>query len=195
MIASHFDESPSQQTKVAEISLNRARRLVEIGRDVIILLDSITRLARAYNLTVNSSGRTLSGGFDPAALYPAKRFLGAARKCELGGSLTIIGTALVDTGSRMDDLIYEEFKGTGNMELHLDRSLAERRIYPAIDVEKSGTRQEQLLFDEKKMQKIVTLRNMLALFKDPAEQTMAIIERLSKTKNNDEFLKSLNKGG
>ena len=195
VIASHFDESPSQQTKVAEISLNRARRLVEIGRDVIILLDSITRLARAYNLTVNSSGRTLSGGFDPAALYPAKRFLGAARKCELGGSLTIIGTALVDTGSRMDDLIYEEFKGTGNMELHLDRSLAERRIYPAIDVEKSGTRQEQLLFDEKKMQKIVTLRNMLALFKDPAEQTMAIIERLSKTKNNDEFLKSLNKGG
>lgn len=195
VIASHFDESPQEQTKVAEIALNRARRLVEIGRDVIILLDSITRLARAYNLTVNSSGRTLSGGFDPAALYPAKRFLGAARKCEEGGSLTIIGTALVDTGSRMDDLIYEEFKGTGNMELHLSRKLAERRIFPAIDVERSGTRQEQLLYDEETMKKIVTLRNMLVLLNDPAEQAMALIDRLGKAKSNKEFLESLSKGG
>lgn len=195
VIASHFDESPQEQTKVAEVALNRAKRLVEIGKDVIILLDSITRLARAYNLTVNSSGRTLSGGFDPAALYPAKRFLGAARKSEEGGSLTIIGTALVDTGSRMDDLIYEEFKGTGNMELHLSRALAERRIYPAIDVERSGTRQEQLLYDDETMKKIVTLRNMLALLTDPAEQAIALIDRLTKAKSNKEFLESLSKGG
>lgn len=195
VIASHFDESPQEQTKVAEIALNRARRLVEMGKDVVILLDSITRLARAYNLTVNSSGRTLSGGFDPAALYPAKRFLGAARKSEVGGSLTIIGTALVETGSRMDDLIYEEFKGTGNMELHLNRALAEKRIFPAIDIEKSGTRQEQLLYPEETMKQIVTLRNMLLLLNDPAERTMAMIERLLKTKSNAEFLESLAKGG
>lgn len=195
VIASHFDESPGEQTKVAEIALERAKRQVELGKNVVILLDSITRLARAYNLTVNSSGRTLSGGFDPAALYPAKRFLGAARKCEGGGSLTIIGTALVETGSRMDDLIYEEFKGTGNMELHLSRGLAERRIYPAIDIEKSGTRQEQLLFDEEKMKRVVTLRNMLLLLNDNAERTMVLIERLSKSKSNEDFLNSLAKGG
>lgn len=195
VIASHFDESPQEQTKVAETALERAKRLVEIGKNVVILLDSITRLARAYNMTVNSSGRTLSGGFDPAALYPAKRFLGAARKCEEGGSLTIIGTALVETGSRMDDLIYEEFKGTGNMELHLDRSLAERRIFPAIDMEKSGTRQEQLLLSEERLKKVVTLRNMLTLLGDKSERTMAIIDRLSKTKSNEEFLASLAKGG
>jgi transcription termination factor Rho len=195
VIASHFDESPQEQTKVAEIALERAKRLVEIGKDVVILLDSITRLARAYNLTVNSSGRTLSGGFDPAALYPAKRFLGAARKCEEGGSLTIIGTALVDTGSRMDDLIYEEFKGTGNMELHLNRELAEKRIYPAIDISRSGTRQEQLLFDEKHLKQIVTLRNMLGLLNNEAEQTQALVDRLGKTKANAEFLESLAKGG
>lgn len=195
VIASHFDESPQEQTKVAEVALERAKRQVEMGKDVVILLDSITRLARAYNLTVNSSGRTLSGGFDPAALYPAKRFLGAARKCEGGGSLTIIGTALVETGSRMDDLIYEEFKGTGNMELHLSRSLAEKRIFPAIDIEKSGTRQEQLLFSEDKMKRIVTLRNMLLLLNDSAERTMALIDRLLKAKNNEEFLGSLAKGG
>lgn len=195
VIASHFDESPQEQTKVAETALERAKRLVEIGKNVVILLDSITRLARAYNMTVNSSGRTLSGGFDPAALYPAKRFLGAARMCEEGGSLTIIGTALVDTGSRMDDLIYEEFKGTGNMELHLDRSLAERRIFPAIDMEKSGTRQEQLLLSEERLKRVVTLRNMLAAYHaDKAESTMAIIDRLSKTKSNEEFLASLGKG-
>ncbi len=195
VIASHFDESPQEQTKVAEIALERAKRQVEMGKDVVILLDSITRLARAYNLTVNSSGRTLSGGFDPAALYPAKRFLGAARKCEGGGSLTIIGTALVETGSRMDDLIYEEFKGTGNMELHLNRTLAERRIYPAIDIEKSGTRQEQLLFNEDILKRIVTLRNMLALMGDGVERTSALIDRLGKTKSNAEFLESLSKGG
>lgn len=195
VIASHFDESPQEQTKVAEIALNRAKRLVEIGKDVVILLDSITRLARAYNLTVNSSGRTLSGGFDPAALYPAKRFLGAARKCEEGGSLTIIGTALVETGSRMDDLIYEEFKGTGNMELHLNRTLAEKRVFPSIDIEKSGTRQEQLLYDEVTMKRIVTLRNMLLLINEPSERTVAMIERLLKTKSNEEFLAGLSKGG
>jgi transcription termination factor Rho len=195
VIASHFDESPAEQTKVAEIGLDRAKRQVEIGKDVVILLDSITRLARAYNLTVNSSGRTLSGGFDPAALYPAKRFLGAARKNENGGSLTIIGTALVETGSRMDDLIYEEFKGTGNMELHLNRSLAERRVFPAIDIEKSGTRQEHLLIPEDRMKKIVTLRNMLSLLNDGVERTMAVIERLNKTTTNEEFLEGLSKGG
>jgi len=194
VIASHFDESPQEQTKVAEVGLDRAKRLVELGKNVVILLDSITRLARAYNLTVNSSGRTLSGGFDPAALHPAKRFLGAARKIEEGGSLTIIGTALVETGSRMDDLIYEEFKGTGNMELHLSRALAERRIFPAIDIEKSGTRQEQLLFSEEMMKKIVTLRNMLSLLNDGAERTQAIIERLSKTDTNEEFLATLSQG-
>lgn len=194
VIASHFDESPQEQTRVAEIALDRAKRLVETGVDVIILLDSITRLARAYNLNVAPSGRTLSGGFDPAALYPAKRFLGAARNCEGGGSLTIIGTALVDTGSRMDDLIYEEFKGTGNMELHLDRNLANKRIFPAINIEKSGTRQEGLLLSEENLKKLVTLRNMLDLLPDSAERLRALIERLSKTKNNKEFLESLNQG-
>ena len=195
VVASHFDQSPAEQTKVAEVGLARAKRLVEVGKNVVILLDSITRLARAYNLTVNSSGRTLSGGFDPAALYPAKRFLGAARKNEDGGSLTIIGTALVETGSRMDDLIYEEFKGTGNMEIHLDRALAERRGFPAINIEKSGTRQEQLLFSEETLKRIVTLRNMLSLLNDSAERTMAVIERLTKTKTNQEFLESLAKAG
>ena len=195
VVASHFDQSPAEQTKVAEVGLARAKRLVEVGKNVVILLDSITRLARAYNLTVNSSGRTLSGGFDPAALYPAKRFLGAARKNEDGGSLTIIGTALVETGSRMDDLIYEEFKGTGNMEIHLDRALAERRVFPAINIEKSGTRQEQLLFSEETLKQIVTLRNMLSLLNDSAERTMAVIERLTKTKTNQEFLESLAKAG
>src|SRR5579872_1978294 len=137
VIASNFDEPPENQTRVAEITLDRAKRLVEMGKDVIILLDSVTRLARAYNLAVAPSGRTLSGGFDPAALWPAKKFFGAARNCQEGGSLTIIGTALVETGSRLDDLVYEEFKGTGNMELHLDRRLAERRIYPSINIERS----------------------------------------------------------
>jgi len=192
VIASNFDEPAEYQTRVAEITLERAKRLVEKGVDVVILLDSITRLARAYNLSVPPSGRTLTGGFDPAALYPPKRFFGAARNCEEGGSLTIIGTALIDTGSRMDDLIYEEFKGTGNMELHLDRKLAERRIYPSIDVERSSTRQEQLLFGDDDYRKIVTMRRMLSVL-NPDERTEILIERLNKTASNAEFLDSLAK--
>lgn len=192
VVASNFDESPETQTRIAEIALDRAKRLVELGEDVVVLLDSITRLARAYNLSIDPSGRTLTGGFDPAALYPAKRIFGAARKCEEGGSLTIIGTALVDTGSRMDDLIYEEFKGTGNMELHLDRRLAERRIFPAINVERSGTRQEQLLIPEKDLQKVLTMRRMMDML-GPDERTDVLIERLSKTESNREFLDNLGK--
>ena len=198
VLASNFDESPPDQTRIAEVTLDRAKRLVEQGRDVVVLLDSITRLARAYNLVVNPSGRTLSGGFDPAALYPAKKFLGAARCVENpdgknGGSLTVIGTALVDTGSRMDDMIYEEFKGTGNMELHLSRSLQERRIFPAIDVGKSGTRHDELLLGEEKMKKVTTLRHMLSLLSDE-ERTMMLVDRLGKIKTNDEFLESLSQG-
>jgi len=193
VVASNFDEPPENQTRVAEITLDRAKRLVEIGRNVIILLDSVTRLARAYNLSVAPSGRTLTGGFDPAALWPAKRFFGAARNCQEGGSLTIIGTALVETGSRMDDLIYEEFKGTGNMELHLDRRLAERRIFPSIDVARSGTRQEELLLSEKALKKVVTMRRMIDML-SPEERTSILIERLSKTESNEEFLESLGKG-
>lgn len=193
VVASNFDEPPENQTRVAEITLDRAKRMVEIGKDVIILLDSITRLARAYNLSVAPSGRTLSGGFDPAALWPAKRFFGAARNCQEGGSLTIIGTALVETGSRMDDLIYEEFKGTGNMELHLERRLADKRIFPAIDVERSGTRQEELLLPEPLLKKVVTMRRMLTMLGHD-EATAALIERLSKTDSNETFLASLGKG-
>ncbi len=192
VIASNFDEPAEYQTRVAEIALERAKRLVEKGVDVVILLDSITRLARAYNLSVPPSGRTLTGGFDPAALYPPKRFFGAARNCEEGGSLTIIGTALIDTGSRMDDLIYEEFKGTGNMELHLDRRLAERRVFPSIDVERSSTRQEQLLFSEEDYKKIVTMRRMISVL-NPDERTEILIDRLSKTASNKEFLEGLAK--
>lgn len=189
--ASHFDQSPREQIRVAELGLERAKRLVELGNDVVILLDSITRLARAYNLAVDPSGRTLSGGYDPAALYPAKRFLGAARNCEEGGSLTILGTALINTESRMDDLIYEEFKGTGNMEIHLDRSFADKRIFPAIDIEKSGTRHDELLLDKKILDRVATLRRMLALL-SPEERLTALIEKMRKTKNNEEFLKKLN---
>lgn len=202
VLASNFDQSPQEQTRIAEVALDRAKRLVEMGKDVVVLLDSITRLARAYNLVVNPSGRTLSGGFDPAALYPAKKFLGAARSVEItgpdgqpqpGGSLTVIGTALVDTGSRMDDLIYEEFKGTGNMELHLSRGLQERRIFPAIDIAKSGTRHDELLLGEEKMKKVTTLRHMLSMLSDE-ERTVMLIDRLSKTEKNDDFLESLAKG-
>jgi len=193
VVASNFDEPPENQTRVAEITLDRAKRLVEMGVDVIILLDSITRLARAYNLAVAPSGRTLSGGFDPAALWPAKKFFGAARNCQEGGSLTIIGTALVDTGSRMDDLIYEEFKGTGNMELHLDRRLADKRVFPSIDIEGSGTRQEELIMDETLLKKVVTMRRMLYMLGDE-ERTALLIEKLSKTATNDEFLDTLGKG-
>lgn len=188
--ASNFDESPSDQTRVGELALERAKRLVEEGKDVVILLDSITRMARAYNLALPTSGRTLTGGFDPVALFPAKKFFGAARKIEDGGSLTIIGTCLVETGSRMDDLVYEEFKGTGNMELHLTRKLAEKRIYPAIDVAKSGTRQDELLFGKEKLEKVNTLRRMLDMISDD-ERTETFLERLKKTKDNDEFLESL----
>jgi transcription termination factor Rho len=188
--ASNFDEAPQDQTRVGELALERARRLVEGGRDVVIVLDSITRMARAYNLALPTSGRTLSGGFDPMALFPAKKFFGAARKIEGAGSLTIIGTCLVDTGSRMDDLIYEEFKGTGNMELHLDRKLSDRRVFPAIDITRSGTRQDELLFGMDKLKKVNTLRRMIELMNDD-EKTQTLIDRLSKTKNNDEFLDSL----
>ena len=190
--ASNFDEAAQRQTQVAELALERAKRLVESGKDVVILLDSITRLARAYNLAIPTSGRTLSGGFDPVALYPPKRFFGAARNFENGTSLTILGTALVDTGSRMDELIYEEFKGTGNMELHLSRKLAERRISPAIDIRRSGTRQEQLLFSPQDYEKVVTMRRMIDVL-DENEATEVILERLAKTKDNKEFLASLGK--
>ncbi len=193
VVASNFDEPPEDQTRVAEITLDRAKRLVEQGIDVIILLDSVTRLARAYNLSIAPSGRTLSGGFDPAALWPAKRFFGAARNCQEGGSLTIIGTALVETGSRMDDLIYEEFKGTGNLELHLDRRLADKRIFPAINVERSGTRQEELLLKDADLKKVVTMRRMLDML-GPEERTSVLVERLLKTETNQDFLSSLGKG-
>lgn len=194
VIASNFDEPPDAQTRVAEIALERAKRLVELKYDVFILLDSITRLARAYNLIAAPSGRTLTGGFDPAALYPPKRFLGAARNCEEGGSLSIIGATLIETGSRMDELIYEEFKGTGNMELHLARLLQEKRIFPAIDIEKSGTRHEELILDQKTLKRVITLRHMLSLLGGMEERTQVVIDRLLKTKDNEEFLASLNKG-
>jgi transcription termination factor Rho len=193
VIASNFDDPAENQTRAAEIALERAKRLVEEGKDVVILLDSITRLGRAYNLVVPPSGRTLSGGFDPVALYPPKHFFGAARNCEEGGSLTIIGTALVDTGSRMDDLVYEEFKGTGNMELHLDRQLAERRTYPAINIGASGTRQEQLMYggvDSEEYNKLRVMRRMLGILGDQ-ERTDIFLERLNRTKDNQEFLDSL----
>jgi transcription termination factor Rho len=193
VVASNFDESPEHQTKVAEITLDRARRMVEMGKDVIVLLDSITRLARAYNLSVEPSGRTLSGGFDPAALHPAKKFFGAARNCQEGGSLTIIGTALVETGSRMDDLIYEEFKGTGNMELHLVRAFAERRIFPAISIEKSGTRGEERILSQDDYTKIVTMRRMMDML-GADERTALLVEQLSKTEDNKAFLEKLGKG-
>ena len=191
VIASNFDEPPEHQTRVAEVALERAKRLVEMGKHVVVLLDSITRLARAYNLSIPTSGRTLTGGFDPAALYPAKHFLGAARRIEKDGSLTILGTTLIETGSKMDDLIYEEFKGTGNMELHLARNLAERRVFPSIDIQRSGTRQEELLYDKKDYPKIITMRRMVDML-GADERTEIILDRLSKTKSNEEFLKNLN---
>ncbi|KKS98757.1 MAG: Transcription termination factor Rho [Candidatus Woesebacteria bacterium GW2011_GWB1_43_14] len=188
--ASNFDEAPVDQTRVGELALERAKRIVEHGVDVVILLDSITRMARAYNLALPTSGRTLTGGFDPVALYPAKKFFGAARKIENGGSLTIIGTCLVETGSRMDDLIYEEFKGTGNMELHLTRKLADRRVFPSIDVSRSGTRQEELLYGKDALPKIHTLRRMLELVSED-ERTETLLERLKKAETNKDFLDSL----
>jgi transcription termination factor Rho len=192
VVSSTFDEPVEDHIAVAEMALHRARRLVETGRDVVILLDSITRLARAYNLAVPPSGRTLSGGIDPAAIYPPKRFFGAARKVEEGGSLTILATCLVDTGSRMDDVIYEEFKGTGNMELQLDRRLAEKRVFPAIDVLKSSTRREELLLDEPTLRLVWTLRRMLTQV-GQAESVELLLTRLSKTASNREFLATLAK--
>jgi transcription termination factor Rho len=190
VMSSNFDEPAEYQTRIAEMALERAKRLVETGLDVVVLLDSITRLARAYNLSIPPSGRTLSGGFDPAALYPPKRFFGAARNFETGGSLTIIGTALVDTGSRMDDLIYEEFKGTGNMELHLDRRLADRRIFPSIDITRSGTRNEELLLDGEELKAVYRLRRMLETIGE-TERTELVVDRLSKTESNEDFLSTL----
>ena len=195
VISSTFDEPVEDHTKVAEVALARAKRLVEVGEDVVILLDSITRLTRAYNLAIPTSGRTLSGGIDPVALYPPKQFFGAARNCEEGGSLTIIGTCLVDTGSRMDEVIYEEFKGTGNMEVHLDRKLSERRIFPAIDIQKSGTRREELLLDENTLKQVWLLRRMVSMVSnDPnssAEATEKVLQRMAKTATNAEFLTNL----
>jgi transcription termination factor Rho len=191
--AATFDEPVQHHVRVAEMALERAKRLVEIGRDVVILADSITRLARAYNLVVPPSGRTLSGGIDPAALYPPKRFFGAARNIEEGGSLTIIATCLVDTGSRMDDVIYEEFKGTGNMEMHLNRKLADRRLFPAIDIERSSTRREELLLSRDVLSRVWTLRRMIDALGGGAEAVEPVLDRLSKTRGNAEFLASLHR--
>jgi len=197
VISSTFDEAVEHQAEVAEMALQRAKRLVEIGRDVVILLDSITRLTRAYNLVVQPSGRTLSGGLDPAALYPPKRFFGAARKIEEGGSLTILATCLIDTGSRMDDVVYEEFKGTGNMELHLNRKLQERRIFPAFDIVRSGTRREELLLDAPALRQVWLMRRMFSQMMssgqgapgyDLAAATEALIQQMRKTRTNREFL-------
>jgi transcription termination factor Rho len=200
VIASTFDEPVTAHVRMAEIGLDRAKRLVENGMHVVILMDSLTRLARAYNMVVNPSGRTLSGGMDPSALYPPKRFFGAARNMENGGSLTIVATALVDTGSRLDDVVYEEFKGTGNMELHLSRRLQERRIFPAIDIERSSTRREDLLVPPDILQRIWLMRRMYLQMvgnppqgagMDTAVATEAILQRMEKTKTNIEFLENL----
>ena len=187
VIYSTFDEPPEHHAKVAEIVLERAQRLVEHGKDVVILLDSITRLARAYNLTIPPTGRTLSGGLDPGALHSPKRFFGAARNIENGGSLTILATALIETGSRMDDMIFEEFKGTGNMEIHLDRKLSEKRIFPAIDIYKSGTRKEELLLKPAELEAMWSIRKAFGSL-PAAEVTESIINKLVMTKNNDDFV-------
>jgi transcription termination factor Rho len=192
VVSSTFDELPENHMRVAEMVLEMSKRLVESGKDVVVLLDSITRLARASNLTVTPSGRTLSGGLDPSALYRPKKFIGAARNIEEGGSLTVIGTALIDTGSRMDDAIFEEFKATGNMELVLDRNLAERRIFPAIDIKRSGTRHDELFFDEDTLKRVWHLHRLLAAL-DTEQGTELLIERLKKTKSNKEFLQIVDK--
>ena len=195
VVSATFDDPVDEQTRVAEMAIERAKRLVESGRHVMVLLDGITRLTRAYNLALPPSGRTLSGGIDPVALHPPKRLFGAARNVEEGGSLTIIATCLVDTGSRMDEVIFEEFKGTGNWELWLDRRLAEKRIFPAIDIARSGTRRDDLLLDEQTYQRVVLLRRMTALVgqnsSNPTEATELILERMSRTKTNAEFLNTL----
>ena len=192
VIYSTFDEEPQNHTKVAEIVLERAKRLVEHKKDVVILLDSITRLARAYNLTIAPTGRTLSGGLDPGALYKPKRFFGAARNIEGGGSLTILGTALIETGSRMDDVIYEEFKGTGNMEVHLDRKLQERRVFPAIDIAKSGTRKEELLLSQREKEAVWRIRRAL-VGQNTADVTETILRYIVGSQNNDEFISVIEK--
>jgi transcription termination factor Rho len=192
VISSTFDETPENHMRVAEMVLEQAKRLVESRKDVIVLMDSLTRYTRASNLTVTPSGRTLSGGLDPAALYRPKRFFGAARNIEEGGSLTVLATALVETGSRMDDHIFEEFKGTGNMELDLDRNLADRRIFPAVDILKSGTRHDELLYDEESLKRITQLRRLLSGL-TPLEATELLIDRLKHTKSNKEFLKMVDR--
>ena len=191
VIYSTFDELPEHHIKVAEMVLERAKRLTEQKKDVVILLDSITRLARAYNLTIPSSGRTLSGGFDPAALHKPKRFFGAARNTENAGSLTILATALVETGSRMDDVIFEEFKGTGNMEVHLDRNLSERRIFPAIDINKSGTRREDLLLSTEEYLTVMALRKSMSRM-NTMEMTEKVMALIAETKSNSEFIQKIN---
>ena len=197
VISATFDEPVENHTRVAELALERAKRMVESGKDVVILLDGITRLTRSYNLAMPTSGRTLSGGIDPAALYPPKHFFGAARNTLEGGSLTIIATCLIDTGSRMDELIYEEFKGTGNMEIHLDRRLAERRIFPAMNIQRSSTRREELLLDENDLKQVWLLRRMVAMIADDSpnftEVTERVLDRLAKTKSNEEFLANLSR--
>ena len=190
VIYSTFDELPEHHVKVAEMVLERAKRLTEQKKDVVILLDSITRLARAYNLVIPSSGRTLSGGLDPAALHKPKRFFGAARNTEDAGSLTILATALIDTGSRMDDVIFEEFKGTGNMEVHLDRKLSEKRIFPAIDINKSGTRKEELLLSKEELETVFALRKTMANM-TTQEMTEQLIEQIVTTKSNEEFIERM----
>jgi transcription termination factor Rho len=193
VIYSTFDEEPDHHTKVARMVLERAKRMVEQKQDVLILMDSITRLARAYNLTVNPSGRTLSGGLDPAALIMPKKFFGAARNIEEGGSLTILATALVETGSRMDDMIFEEFKGTGNMEIHLDRRLQERRIFPAIDIYKSGTRKEKALLSEDEYEMTMNIRRQMNSGGSADRVTEDLIKMMSQSENNEEFIEILKK--
>jgi transcription termination factor Rho len=194
VVASTFDEPVEDHTKVAEMTLERAKRQVEAGHDVVILLDSITRLARAYNLQMPPSGRTLSGGMDPIALYPPKKFFGAARNIEEGGSLTILATALVETGSRMDEVIFEEFKGTGNMELVLSRKVADRRVYPAIDINRSGTRKEELLFDKDELNRVYLLRQFLGDMPE-VEAIEFLLKQMARSKNNREFFQQMAQGG
>ena len=194
--SSTFDEPVEDHCRTAEVSLERAKRLVESGKHVVVLLDSLTRLVRAYNLALPSTGRTLSGGIDTSALYPPKRFFGAARNTEEGGSLTIVATCLVDTGSRMDEVIYEEFKGTGNSEIHLERRLAERRVFPAIDIHRSGTRRDELLLNEETFKQVMLLRRMISLSAqtsnmDSTDATERVLDWLRKSKNNKEFFSNL----
>ena len=198
VFSSTFDEPVEDHCRVAELVLERAKRLVEAGKNVVVLLDSLTRLTRAYNLSLPTSGRTLSGGIDPVAVYPPKRFFGAARNAEDGGSLTILAACLVETGSRMDDVIYEEFKGTGNMEIHLDRKLADRRTFPAMDITRSGTRREELLLDEETLKQVWLLRRMVSMVASDSsmqasEATEKVLERMRRTKNNQDFLDNLGK--